>query len=102
MRRKLANWLIGLAFKLDKFHVEKCTMNFDSPVFTLTSVIPDDGLWHYVSYNLGWWFMVGQKPQCQELRFLDGDTIKDVIPDKPVEPIDNPGMEPWTDGTKEN
>lgn len=74
-KKWLANWLVDMAFKLDRFHVKDCIVTTDSPSISLMSYVPKDGKWHRVSMNLSYWFFHGGEVKKDERVYIDNVCI---------------------------
>lgn len=115
MKKKLAKWFIAMAYKLDKFQLDKCTFTLEGPKIAIKVHVPEDSKWHNVSMNLSYWLYVGgdveKKWEGKEVAYIDGvhltdqetshdyqtKVISDPIPDGPGMPLENQGFGPWED-----
>ena len=84
-KKRLANWLIRIAFKLDKFQLEQCTFNINGPQIRIKASVPEDSKWHNVNMSLSYWLYVGgdkeKKAEGKEVTYVDGVHLCDRIVD---------------------
>lgn len=118
MKRKLAKWFIAMAYKLDKFQLDRCTFTLEGPKIAVKAHVPEDSKWHNINMNLSYWLYVGgddeKKWEGKEVAYVDGvhltdhqisqkyqtKVICDPIPEGVGMPLDNQGFGPWEDTTK--
>ena len=74
-KKKLANWMIGIAYTLDKIHLEKCTIDLTCPQATFKSYVKEDGLWHKIEFFYSFWLYAGKKHKGKEELYIDGKHV---------------------------
>jgi len=84
IRNKWAKWLIRLAYVLDPWQVNRCSIGDMKISVDIKSVVPDDGQWHEVRATFNAWMQAGAPTQTQQSVYVDGATVlADQIEVKP-------------------
>lgn len=78
MKKKFVNFLLWLANRIDRVHLERCTIALKVEA-DFIHFIPDDKKWHYCAITIEHWIKINDKPIEKKKIYMDGVMVSSCL-----------------------